>query len=110
MLAVRILEARIFEAGSSILGTGAMSKVGRFARRYRVKSFAQGYQAGIEAVFALAMSAGVGAWADSHYDTGPVFLLVGMAVGFGACILRLLRYQRAQAEEAAREKESDDAS
>jgi F0F1-type ATP synthase assembly protein I len=87
-----------------------MSKVGRFARRYRVKSFAQGYQAGIEAILALGVAAGVGAWADSHYGTAPVFLLVGMALGFGACILRLLRYQRVQAEEAAREKESDDAS
>ncbi len=90
-----------------------MSKFGRFAKRYQVKSFARGYQAGLEAIFALGVSAGLGAWADSRYDTAPIFLLAGMAVGFGACVLRLVRYQRAEesaaADAAAAERRDEDA-
>jgi len=78
-----------------------MSKFGSFGKRYQVKAFAKGYQAGLEAIFALGVAAGLGAWADSRYDTAPILLLAGMAVGFGSCVLRLLRYQRTQESAAA---------
>ena len=68
--------------------------MGRLIERYRVKTFARGYQAGLEAVFALAIAVGLGFWVDTHYETAPVFLMAGTAVGFGACVLRLLRHQR----------------
>jgi F0F1-type ATP synthase assembly protein I len=68
--------------------------MGRLVQRYRVKAFARSYQAGLEAIFALALAVGIGFWVDSRYDTLPVFLLAGTAVGFGACVLRLLRHQR----------------
>ncbi len=68
--------------------------MGPLVKRYRVKAFARSYQAGLEAVFALAVAVGIGFWVDTRYDTLPVFLLAGSAVGFGACVLRLLRHQR----------------
>lgn len=80
---------------------------GKLVKRFRVRSFASGYQAGLEAIFALIVAAGVGGWVDSRYETAPVFLLVGMAVGFGSVVLRLLRYQRQQ--EQAQEAQGDDA-
>ena len=64
-------------------------------QRYRVKAFARGYQAGLEAIFALALAIGIGFWVDIRYETQPLFLMVGTAVGFGACVLRLVRPQRA---------------
>jgi F0F1-type ATP synthase assembly protein I len=74
-------------------------------QRYRVKAFAAGYQAGLEAIFALAIAVGVGFWVDTRYETQPVFLMVGTAVGLSACVLRLLRYQRVLDE---RQGDSDD--
>ena len=68
--------------------------MGRLVGRYQVKAFARGYQAGLEAIFALVIAAGIGFWIDTRTETMPLFLLVGMALGFGACVLRLLRYQR----------------
>ena len=68
--------------------------MGPLVKRYRVKAFARSYQAGLEAIFALALAVGIGFWVDTRYDTLPVFLLAGTAVGFGACVLRLLRHQR----------------
>lgn len=70
--------------------------MGRLLRRYQTRAFARGYQAGLEAVIALAVAGAVGAWIDSRQGTAPVFLLVGMAIGFAACVLRLLSYQRGQ--------------
>lgn len=66
----------------------------RFIKRYRVTAFARGYQAGLEAIFALVLAVGIGFWVDTRLETPPLFLLVGTAVGFAACVLRLLRYQR----------------
>ena len=77
-------------------------------KRYRVKAFARGYQAGLEVIFALALAIGLGFLVDRHYETQPVFLMVGSALGFGACVLRLLRYQRALDER--RGERDDDAS
>ncbi len=69
--------------------------MGRLVERYRVKTFARGYQAGLEAIFALAVAVGIGFWVDTRYETQPVFMMVGTGLGFGACVLRLVRYQRA---------------
>lgn len=66
----------------------------RFIKRYRVKAFARGYQVGLEAIFALVLAVGVGFWVDTRFETPPLFLLVGTGIGFAACVLRLLRYQR----------------
>jgi F0F1-type ATP synthase assembly protein I len=52
------------------------------------------YQGGVEAVFAILIAAGIGYWADQHFGTSPLYLLIGMAIGFSAFVLRLLRLGR----------------
>jgi F0F1-type ATP synthase assembly protein I len=52
------------------------------------------YQGGVEAVFAILIAAGIGYWADQHFGTLPLYLLIGMAIGFSAFVLRLLRLGR----------------
>jgi F0F1-type ATP synthase assembly protein I len=81
--------------------------VNRFLKRYQTRAFARGYQAGLEAVVALAVAGAVGAWIDSRQGTAPVFLLVGIAVGFGACTLRLVRYQREQQRRAGMQEQEE---
>jgi hypothetical protein len=55
------------------------------------RSMAAAYQGAIEAVLAMAVSALAGWWIDGRLGTGPWGLFVGMAVGFAALLLRLLR-------------------
>ena len=52
------------------------------------------YQGGSEAVFAILITAGIGYWLDSRFDTTPTFLLIGLAVGFACFTLRLVRLGR----------------
>ncbi len=52
------------------------------------------YQGGSEAVFAILIAAGIGYWIDGRFDTAPTFLLIGLAVGFAAFTLRLVRIGR----------------
>ena len=52
------------------------------------------YQGGFEAVFALLIAAGFGYWLDGYFDTEPVLLLVGTAIGFASFTLRLIRLGR----------------
>lgn len=49
------------------------------------------YQGALEAVFAVLIGAGLGYWADDYFGSEPLFLLVGVVVGFAAFVLRLLR-------------------
>jgi F0F1-type ATP synthase assembly protein I len=59
------------------------------------------YQGAFEAVLAILISAGIGYWADAKFGTSPVGLLVGVAVGFAAFVLRLVRLGRGLRERAA---------
>jgi F0F1-type ATP synthase assembly protein I len=52
------------------------------------------YQGGSEAVFAILIAAGIGYWLDSRFETAPIFLLIGLAVGFASFTLRLVRLGR----------------
>ena len=52
------------------------------------------YQGAVEATLALVISVLLGAWGDSKLDSSPTFLFIGLAVGFGAFILRLTRLLR----------------
>ena len=45
----------------------------------------------LESVFAIALGTGAGWWADRHFDTSPIWLIVGATIGFGAFVLRLYR-------------------
>jgi len=55
---------------------------------------AAAYQGALEAVFALAIGAGIGYWADGHFASSPRWLIVGTIVGFGAFVLRLFRMRK----------------
>jgi len=52
------------------------------------------YEGAFEAVLAILVGLGLGWWADSYFGTDPIGLVVGVIVGFGAFVLRLLRLQR----------------
>lgn len=45
----------------------------------------------MEAVFAILISVGLGYWADSYFETGPIGLIAGAVIGFAAFVLRLFR-------------------
>ena len=49
------------------------------------------YQGAMEAVLAIPVGAGLGHLADRQWDSEPIGLLIGLLLGFGAFILRLMR-------------------
>ncbi len=49
------------------------------------------YQGAVEAVFAILIAGGLGYWADGYFDSAPLYLVIGVVVGFAAFVLRLLR-------------------
>jgi F0F1-type ATP synthase assembly protein I len=63
-------------------------------RQLHVRRAGAAYQAAFEAVFAILIGVGLGYWADSSFDTRPWGLLVGLAFGLGAFVLRLVRLAR----------------
>lgn len=71
-------------------GSGSGSK-GSGSRRSGVPQMGRTYQAALEAVMAVAVAGVAGAFADTWLDTGPLFLVVGVLVGFGAFVLRMVR-------------------
>ncbi len=56
------------------------------------------YQGALEATLAVVISVLFGVWVDTKLDTSPAFLFTGLAVGFGAFILRLTRLLREAGE------------
>jgi|SoiMethySBSTD1v2_1073268.scaffolds.fasta_scaffold2734451_2 F0F1-type ATP synthase assembly protein I len=52
------------------------------------------YQGAIEAVASIGIGGGLGYFADDHFDTSPILLLLGFVVGFGAFFVRLARLRR----------------
>ncbi|MDE0886107.1 MAG: hypothetical protein OSB70_11300 [Myxococcota bacterium] len=50
-----------------------------------------GYQGAVEAALAIPIGSGLGYLADQQWGTEPAGLYIGVAVGFGAFILRLVR-------------------
>ena len=58
------------------------------------RGFGSAYQGAVEATLAVVISVLIGVWADTKLDSSPAFFLVGLAVGFGAFILRLTRLLR----------------
>jgi F0F1-type ATP synthase assembly protein I len=63
------------------------------------------YQGGSEAVFSILITAGIGYWLDSRFETTPTFLLIGLAVGFAAFTVRLVRLGREMQRRAMNEAE-----
>jgi len=52
------------------------------------------YQGAFEAVMAIPITIGIGYWLDGRFDTTPILLILGAAIGFGAFVLRLVRLGR----------------
>jgi len=52
------------------------------------------YQGAFEAVTAIPIAIGGGYWLDRRFDTSPIFLFLGAALGFAAFVLRLVRLGR----------------
>jgi len=55
----------------------------------------------MEAVFAIPIAGGLGWWADKSFGTRPVGLLVGLALGFAAFVMRLSTMRRLVEEASA---------
>jgi F0F1-type ATP synthase assembly protein I len=72
------------------------------------------YQGAFEAVIALLIAAGFGYWLDGYFDTAPVLLLIGTAIGFASFTVRLIRLGRwmhgADSDESGEIDESHDES
>ncbi len=66
----------------------------RSQRELQVRRAGGAYQGAFEAVFAILIGVGFGTWADASFDTSPWGLLVGLALGFSAFVLRLVRLAR----------------
>ena len=58
------------------------------------RRFGIAYQGAFEAVFAIVIGAGLGYAADRRFGTEPWGVLVGLGLGFGAFVLRLVRLGR----------------
>jgi F0F1-type ATP synthase assembly protein I len=76
------------------------------AKRRQARRQALAYQGAFESVFAIAIGAGFGFFADKSFETSPWGVLVGVLFGFGAFILRLFRLAK-QLEEIASEESSE---
>ena len=48
----------------------------------------------MEAVFAILIATAIGYWADEKFATSPRYLLIGVVIGFGSFVLRLVRMVR----------------
>jgi F0F1-type ATP synthase assembly protein I len=55
------------------------------------------YQGAVEAVFAILVAAGIGYWADQRFESSPLYLFIGLAIGFAAFVLRVVRMRPTQA-------------
>ena len=52
------------------------------------------FELGLEVSLAVVLGMGLGYYADGRFGSAPVFLLVGLALGFGTAILSLYRFAR----------------
>lgn len=78
----------------------------RLAKRRNARRSALAYQGAFESVFAIGIGAGFGYFADRAFETSPWGVLVGVLLGFGAFVLRLVRLAR-QLNEIAEEEASE---
>jgi F0F1-type ATP synthase assembly protein I len=69
---------------------------------------AKAYQAALEAVFSIPVAGGLGWWADRHFGTEPILLLVGLVLGFTSFVLRLVRMRRLVEEPSPEQQEERD--
>jgi len=60
-------------------------------KRAAAAAGSEAYQGAFEAIGSVLIAGAFGYWVDYRWDTTPVGLLVGTAVGFAAMVLRLVR-------------------
>jgi F0F1-type ATP synthase assembly protein I len=60
-------------------------------KRAAAAAGSEAYQGAFEAIGSVLIAGAFGYWVDYRWDTAPVGLLVGTAVGFAAMVLRLIR-------------------
>jgi F0F1-type ATP synthase assembly protein I len=65
---------------------------------------ARAYQGALEAVFAIPIAGGLGYWADVRFGTGPIFLIVGLVLGFATFVVRLVRMRSLVEDTSERER------
>ena len=66
----------------------------RSRRELGVRRAGSAYQGVLESVFAILIGAGLGYWADAEFESAPWGLMIGLALGFCAFVLRLVRLAR----------------
>jgi ATP synthase protein I len=64
------------------------------------RRFGTAYQGAFEAVFSIVIGAGLGYAADRRFGSEPWGVVVGLVLGFGAFVLRLVRLGREVQAEA----------
>lgn len=79
----------------------------RSEKRRNARRQALAYQGAFESVFAIGIGAGFGYFADKYFDSSPWGVLIGVFLGFGAFILRLVRLQ-AQLDALAEPESTED--
>ena len=67
---------------------------------------ARAYQGALEAVFAIPIAGLLGYWADVRFETGPIFLIVGLVFGFATFVVRLVR-MRSLVEDTSEQARED---
>lgn len=60
-------------------------------KRAAAAAGSEAYQGAFEAIGSVLIACAFGYWVDYRWDTAPIGLLVGTAVGFAAMVLRLVR-------------------
>jgi F0F1-type ATP synthase assembly protein I len=60
-------------------------------KRAAAAAGSEAYQGAFEAIGSVLIAGAFGYWVDYRWDTTPVGLLVGTAIGFAAMVLRLIR-------------------
>jgi len=63
-------------------------------KRAAAAAGSEAYQGAFEAIGSVLIAGAFGYWVDYRWDTTPIGLLVGTAVGFAAMVLRLVRLGR----------------
>ncbi len=95
-------------AGAAAGDAGVVVTARRDKKESQTRSKGAVYQGGSEAVFAILIAAGSGYWIDGHFDSAPIGLLIGVAIGFASFTLRLIQLgRRAQRQYSSEAKEID---
>jgi F0F1-type ATP synthase assembly protein I len=60
----------------------------------RKQGIGRAYQAAFEAVIAVVVAGAAGGFADQRFGTAPLLLMLGVLLGFGTFVLRLVRLMK----------------